>query len=99
MNFSNLSKEQISKASGCKTPEEVMAVVREEGIELTDEQLDAVAGGGSNWAGWETCPQCGSTRVTEFLSPDGFAEYSCFNCSYYWRNEGFADGPEVTGHK
>ena len=37
-----LTEEQIAKVKACKNQEEVLALVREEGIELTDEQLEAV---------------------------------------------------------
>ena len=49
MDFENLTPEQMKKAKACETPEEMLALAREEGYELTDEQLDSVAGGG--WGG------------------------------------------------
>lgn len=42
--------EQIEKAKAAKSAEELLALAQEEGIELTDEQLNAVAGGGSDWS-------------------------------------------------
>ena len=45
MDFENLTDEQKAKAQACKTPEEMLALAREEGYELSDEQLDAVSGG------------------------------------------------------
>ena len=45
MNFENLTEEQKKKAQACKTPEEMLALAREEGYELSDEQLEAVSGG------------------------------------------------------
>ena len=41
-----LTEEQIARAKQCKTSEELLALAAEEEIELTDEQLKAVAGGG-----------------------------------------------------
>lgn len=41
-----LTEEQVAKIMACNTTEEVLTVAREEGIELTDEQLEAVNGGG-----------------------------------------------------
>ena len=52
MNYSELTDEQKAKASACKTPEELMALAKEEGYELTDEELEAVSGGG--WGECET---------------------------------------------
>ena len=46
MNFKDLSPEQIEKAKACKTPEELFALAQAEGIELNDDELAAVSGGG-----------------------------------------------------
>ena len=40
-----LSEEQIAKVKACKNQDEILAIAREEGIELNDEQLAAVSGG------------------------------------------------------
>ena len=45
MNFESLSPEQKAKAQACKSFEEMVDLAREEGVELTDEQLDDIAGG------------------------------------------------------
>ena len=37
MNFDDLSPELKKKARACKTPEEILAVAKEEGIELSDD--------------------------------------------------------------
>ena len=37
MDFSNLTPQQQEKAKACKTPEEVLALAKEEGYELSDE--------------------------------------------------------------
>ncbi|MBR3224283.1 MAG: Nif11-like leader peptide family natural product precursor [Atopobiaceae bacterium] len=49
MNFEDLTAEQKEKAKACKTPEEVLELAKEEGIELTDEQLESVSGGADWW--------------------------------------------------
>ena len=46
--YDNLTDEQKEKAKECKTMDELMALAGEWGIELPDEVLDAVAGGGSD---------------------------------------------------
>ena len=38
-------RELLKKAAACETPEELMALAKEQGYELSDEQLEAVAGG------------------------------------------------------
>jgi len=41
ININELTKEQIAKAMACETAEELMAVAKSEGIELTKEEADA----------------------------------------------------------
>ena len=42
-----LSAEQIAKIKECKNHEELLALAKQEGIELTDEQLQVISGGGA----------------------------------------------------
>lgn len=53
MEYNDLTEEQKEKARACKTPEELVALAREEGVELSDEQLEVVAGGA-----WNDCNYC-----------------------------------------
>lgn len=59
-----MSQELKDRAKACKTPEELIALAKEEGLELTNEQLQGVAGGASPWA-WDcddyvdNCPSDG----------------------------------------
>ena len=46
MNYENLSPEQRERARACESPEELAALAEEEGLELSDEMLKGVAGGG-----------------------------------------------------
>ena len=41
-----LTEEQIAKVKVCKNGEELLKLAKEEGVELSDEQLEAVNGGG-----------------------------------------------------
>ena len=43
--YDSLTDEQKEKAKGCKTVDELTKLAAAEGIELSDEILDAVAGG------------------------------------------------------
>ena len=45
MNFDDLTDEQKARARKCKTPEDVLALAKEEGYELSDAELAAVSGG------------------------------------------------------
>ena len=50
MNFDDLSPELQSRARECKTPEEILALAKEQGYELTEDELEAVSGGA-----WNNC--------------------------------------------
>lgn len=45
-----LTPEQLEKARACKSAEELIELAKSEGIELNDEQLEAIAGGS-----WYNC--------------------------------------------
>ena len=45
MNFDELSSELQEKVKACKTPEELLELAKEEGYELSDDELEAVSGG------------------------------------------------------
>ena len=49
MNFADMPDSIRERAKACKSPEELLALAKEEGYELSDEDLDAVNGGDS----WE----------------------------------------------
>ncbi len=44
----SLTEEQKKKAAACKTAQELVDLLNGAGVELSDELLDAVAGGGGN---------------------------------------------------
>lgn len=48
--FKDLTPEQMEKARACKDADDLVNLAKSEGIELTDEQLDAIAGGA-----WYNC--------------------------------------------
>ena len=75
-----LTDEQIAKIKSCKTSSEALAYAKEEGIELTDEQLEAVSGGGCiTWSRPTPCPECKSTN-TEWIWNQSPHHYHCHNC-------------------
>ena len=56
MNFEDLKNPELQeKLKAANTPDELVALVKEEGMELSDEQLEAMSGGkewydkGSGW--------------------------------------------------
>lgn len=77
MDTSNLTPDFIDKAKGLSGAD-LAKLAEREGVELTDEQLDAISGG---WVG-KNCPKCGSDRV---FFTDGYPiDYECGVCGYRW---------------
>ena len=82
-----LTKEQIAKAKACKNGGELLALAKEEGIELSNEQLETVSGGGACTVISDLgddinpfdCPKCGKNRPIK----DG-KTYRCEKCGYTW---------------
>ncbi len=85
--FNGLSKEQIAKVKACKSADEVMKLAKEEGVELNDEQLEAVSGG-SICA--PVCPNCG-TKDNVYKSWDEATQdkYICKKCGAICGDFGF----------
>lgn len=54
MNFEDLTPEQQDKAKACHTHEELLALAKEEGYELSDGDLEAISGGWGNEE-WDKC--------------------------------------------
>ena len=44
MDFEKLSEELKEKARTCETPEELLALAQEEGVELSDEDIEGISG-------------------------------------------------------
>ena len=81
-----LTEEQIKKVEACKSSEEILSLAKAEGVELTDEQLAAVSGGGlcvSN----KHCPKCGSKDVEKIPSHQhtNYDDFECNDCGHRWR--------------
>ena len=57
ISFDDLTEEQQAKARECKTPEEFFELAQAEGIELGEEELEAINGG--MVSGWSIpgCPK------------------------------------------
>ena len=77
-----LSEEQIAKLKECKTQEEMLALAKEEGIELTDEQLEAVSGGCNT--GNVRCPRCDNWAARHWIGSN-YVDHECWKCGYCWR--------------
>ncbi len=72
-----LTEEQIKKVEACKSSEEILNLAKAEGIELTDEQLEVVSGGGCFFT--IKCDKCGSKKVERYTSVER-GKYECKKC-------------------
>ena len=84
-----LNEEQLEKASHCKSTKELLALAKQEGVELNDEQLAAVNGGlcEDKAPVFETCPDCGQQVEGEYIETtpgDGKYHFRCLNCGHHW---------------
>lgn len=84
-----LNNEQISKAKKCKSPEELLALAKEEGVNLTDEQLEIVNGGSACVTTPTECPKCGSSNIeTDYGIGIGYF-CKCNKCNHEWKKTTF----------
>ena len=69
MRFEDMTPEMVERAKGCETAEERTAFIRENGIELTDEQLEGIAGGKK--FGESSSSQCPNNKDGHSWVPTG----------------------------
>ena len=89
MDIKSLTPEQIEKAKSCVSAEELVAFAEQEGIELSEEQLDALSGG----ACWDSepttyhytvvCSFCGKENNWPTTEPDRKYCVYCAHKLYY----------------
>ncbi len=81
-----LTEEQIKKVEDCKSSEEILALAKAEGVSLSDEQLEAVSGGGCFGGGDYTCPKCGATGDDVVYTPSSHYHDHCYceKCKHRW---------------
>ena len=83
-----LTEDQIRKVKACKNTNELLSIAKDEGVSLTDEQLEAINGGCSTCE--RKCPMCGSTEFeTKIIKKSMDMAYSqtgykCKKCHHYW---------------
>jgi predicted ribosomally synthesized peptide with nif11-like leader len=77
MDLKSLDPELRAKVKACGTPEEILALAKEEGYTLTDGELEQISGGGL-WTNDEPkCPKCGSK---DFVWGNPYN--TCLNCGF-----------------
>ena len=86
-----LTEEQREKIKDCQSPEDILAVAKQEGVELNEEQLEAVSGGGcgevnNSSATAIVCPSCGSYDVETITVEGDGAHFDCVckKCRHTW---------------
>ena len=85
-----LSEEQIEKVLNCKSVDEILAVAKAEGVELTDEQLEAISGGGCDAKQYFVCKFCGKTAAVPLpVIPKKKIYYMCYDCRKTWEEDMF----------
>ena len=85
-----LTEEQIAKVKACKTTEEMLATAKQEGIELTDEQLEAISGGACTdtltpvkYDRQRRCPKCNNIAYCSALTyKNGQYRVRCNVCGH-----------------
>ena len=76
--------EQIAKIKACKNQDELLALAKQEGVELSDEQLEAVNGGGCDEK--LKCPKCGYDGQMAELEINGITKIYCGSCGAFIKN-------------
>ena len=85
MNFEDLKRPELQeKLKSANTPEELVALAKEDGVELGDDQLDQIAGGSWGSGGGKgkyhtTCSACGYKLSWPKSEPD---PSECPNCGH-----------------
>jgi len=85
-----LTEEQIAKIKACNSGEELSELAKAEGVELSEEQLNAISGGGLFCSSDNNCPQCGAGYDDIMFWSERFADghetvhYECKKCQRQW---------------
>ena len=91
--FEGLTPEQVERVKACKNQEELLKLAKEEGVELTDEQLSATSGGGLLCSTGIHCPQCGAGYDDIMFWSERFSDghetvhYECKKCQCQWTKD------------
>ena len=94
--FKGLTEEQIKKLDNCKNSEEILALAKAEGVELSDEQLEAVSGGCKGGGSKKGCRKCNSKDITITYVEHGHNKrvhvfYTCNKCGHKDDDYGWED--------
>ena len=80
----SLTEEERRLVEQAGSAKDLVELAQKSGVTLTDEQLDAIAGGGGDsWSDHRKCPQCGSNKIRVAAQATCFV---CEECSYSWHH-------------
>ena len=79
-----LTEEQIARLKTCQSQEEILKIAKEEGVELTDEQLSTVSGG--HCLNEFDCPNC-SGSIESGTNCDKDYNYICPHCGHRFHRQ------------
>ena len=83
-----LTEVQVKKVQECKNADEILALAKAEGIQLTDEQLSVISGGAC-LLNSEKCAQCGGKPGAGGYDKKKKMHYNwCRSCGYQWYEDG-----------
>ena len=86
MNIEDLKNLEFQeKLKGAKSPDEILALAKAEGIQLSDEDLAKVAGG-AEWLMGVKCPYCGKVGQLDVGVYKTGDHYWCYSCGMGWDN-------------
>lgn len=77
-----LNEQQIARVKACKNAEELLALAKAEGVELTDEQLADINGGCFTDTSTK-CPHCGYNGQQTVLEGTGYKKLYCHQCGKF----------------
>ena len=82
----DLTPEQLERVKACKNNEEILSLAKKEGFELTEEQLEAVSGGGCfSTTPYTNCERCGG-RAKYLGTFNKQMNFRCEKCGHeFWK--------------
>ena len=81
--LANLPDELKLSIEKADTVEELVNLAKENGVDLSDEQVDQIANGGWGSDNGKTCPDCGGRNIIQIGDPFIY-RYKCMDCGAQW---------------
>jgi DNA-directed RNA polymerase subunit RPC12/RpoP len=81
--LANLPDELKLSIEKADTVEELVNLAKENGVDLSDEQVDQLANGGWGSDNGKTCPDCGCRNIIQ-IGDLFIYRYKCMDCGKQW---------------